>query len=43
MFPKAQIIFDRFHITNLLLRELNKTRIKLMNGNKDVYNKLKNY
>lgn len=42
-FPNAQIIFDRFHIVNLISRMLNKTRIKLMNKNKAIYNKLKRY
>ena len=42
-FPNAQIIFDRFHIVNLISRMLNKTRIKLMNNNKTIYNKLKRY
>lgn len=42
-FPKAQIIFDRFHIINSLSRALNKTRIKIMNSKKEFYNKFKNY
>lgn len=42
-FPNAKIIFDRFHIVNLISRSLNKTRIKLMNKNKLLYNKLKKY
>jgi transposase len=42
-FPNARIIFDRFHIVNLLSRALNKTRIKVMNNKKELYNKFKNY
>jgi transposase len=33
-FPNAQIVFDRFHIVNLLSRTLNKTRIKVMSSKK---------
>jgi transposase len=42
-FPNAQIVFDRFHIVNLLSRALNKTRIIVMNNKKELYNKFKNY
>jgi transposase len=42
-FPNAQIVFDRFHIVNLLSRALNKTRIRVMNNKKELYNKFKNY
>lgn len=42
-FKNAKIIFDRFHIVNSLSRALNKTRIKFMNSNKELYNKFKNY
>lgn len=42
-FPKAKIIFDKFHIVNSLSRALNKTRIRVMNSNKEVYNKFKKY
>ena len=31
MFPKAQIIIDRFHMAQNINRELNKARVKLMN------------
>ena len=41
-FPKAKIIFDKFHIINLLSRTLNKTKIRVMNSNNEVYNKYKN-
>ncbi len=43
VFPKAQIIIDKFHIYQLFNRALNKTRIKLMNQDKKNYNKLKKY
>lgn len=42
-FPNATIIFDRFHIVQLISRSLNKTRIQAMNRNKKHYNKLKRY
>lgn len=43
IFPNAEIIFDRFHIIQLLNRSLNKTRIQLMKEDKKNYNKLKHY
>ena len=43
MFPKAEIIMDKFHVINNLSRALNKTRIRLMNRNDKLYNKLKNF
>lgn len=43
MFPDAKIVIDKFHLIELISRSLNKTRIKLMNKNKDNYNKLKRY
>ena len=43
VFPKAQIIIDKFHIYQLFSRALNKTRIKVMNQDKKNYNKLKKY
>lgn len=30
MFPNGKIILDRFHIVNLISRDLNKTRISVM-------------
>ena len=42
-FPNAKIIIDLFHIVQLLTKSLNKTRINVMNENKDVRNKFKNY
>ena len=42
-FPNAEIIIDLFHIVQLLTKSLNKTRINVMNENKDVRNKFKNY
>lgn len=43
LFKNAKIIFDKFHIIQHLNRALNKTRIKLMNKDKNNYNKLKNF
>lgn len=44
MFPKAKIIFDKFHIINNLSRALDKARIKLMKNMDDkAYRKLKRY
>ena len=42
-FKNAESIFDRFHIVNLLSRALDKTRIKVMNSQKENYNKFKRY
>lgn len=50
LFPKAQIIIDRFHLVQLISRSLNKTRITIMNQyntsnpeDKKKYRKLKRY
>ena len=43
VFPKADIIIDKFHIVQIFSRALNKTRIKIMNKDKKNYNKLKKY
>lgn len=43
MFPNAQIIIDKFHLTQLISRSLNKTRIMIMKKNKSNYNKFKRY
>jgi len=43
VFPKAKIIIDKFHIVQLISRALNKTRITVMNQNKQNYTKLKRY
>lgn len=43
VFPKAEVIIDKFHIIQLFNRALNKTRIKVMNRDKKHYNKLKKY
>ena len=43
MFPNAQIIIDIFHLTQLISRSLNKTRIRAMKKNKKSYNKIKRY
>ena len=42
-FPNAKIIIDLFHIVQLLTKSLNKTRINVMNENKDDRNKYKRY
>ena len=42
-FPNAKIIIDLFHIVQLLTKSLNKTRINVMNENKDYRNKYKRY
>ena len=42
-FPNAKIIIDLFHIVQLLTKNLNKTRINVMNENKDDRNKFKRY
>jgi len=43
MFPNADIIIDKFHLTQLISTALNKTRIMLMKKDKKNYNKLKRY
>ena len=43
MFPNAKIIIDKFHLTQLISRSLNKTRIRAMNKDKRNYRKLKRY
>ena len=43
MFPHAEIIIDKFHLTQLISTSLNKTRIMLMKKDKKNYNKLKRY
>ena len=43
MFPNANIIIDKFHLTQLISRSLNKTRIKAMNNDKKNYRKFKRY
>jgi len=45
LFPKAEIITDKFHIVQLISRALNKTRVKIMNfkEQKKNYKKLKKY
>lgn len=43
VFPKAEIIIDKFLIYQLFSRALNKTRVKVMNQDKKNYNKLKKY
>ena len=43
MFPKAEIIIDKFHLVQLISTSLNKTRINLMKKSKKNYNKLKRY
>ena len=43
MFSNANIIIDKFHLTQLISRSLNKTRIKAMNNDKKNYRKFKRY
>jgi transposase len=43
MFPNASIIIDKFHLTQLISRSLNKTRIMIMKNDKKNYNKFKRY
>ena len=43
MFPNAKIIIDKFHLTQLISRSLNKTRIMVMKNDKKNYNKFKRY
>lgn len=43
MFPNAQIIIDKFHLSHLISNSLNKTRIKVMNKNKKYQRKFKRY
>ncbi len=43
LFPKAEIIIDRFHIVQLFHRSLNKTRIQMMQKYPEHYNKFKNH
>ncbi len=43
MFPNAKIIIDKFHLTQLISRSLNKTRIMIMNKDKKNYRKFKRY
>ena len=43
MFPNASIVIDKFHLTQLISRSLNKTRIMVMNRNKKYHRKLKRY
>ena len=42
-FHNAKIIIDRFHIIQHLTRALNRTRIEVMNNNKQHQVKLKRY
>lgn len=43
MFPNASIIIDKFHLTQLISRSLNKTRIMIMKKHKKHYRKFKRY
>ena len=43
MFPNASIIIDKFHLTQLILRSLNKTRINVMKYDKKHHRKFKRY
>ena len=35
IFPKSEIVLDKFHIVNLVNRAFNQTRISVMNSLKD--------
>lgn len=43
MFPNANIIIDKFHLTQLISRSLNKTRIMTMKRHKQYHRKFKRY
>lgn len=43
MFPNAQIIIDKFHLTQLISKSLNKTRIMVMKKHKKHHRKFKRY
>ena len=43
MFPNDSIIIDKFHLSQLISRSLNKTRIAVMNKNKKHQRKFKRY
>ena len=43
MFSNAKIVIDKFHLTQLISRALNKTRIKAMNKDNKNHRKLKRY
>lgn len=43
MFPNASIIIDKFHLTQLISRSLNKTRIMAMKKHKQHHRKFKRY
>ena len=43
IFPNANIIIDKFHLTQLISRSLNKTRIMAMKKHKQHHRKLKRY
>ena len=43
MFPNANIIINKFHLTQLISRSLNKTRIMIIKKHKQHYRKFKRY
>ena len=43
MFPNASIVIDKFHLSQLISRSLNKTRINIMKKHKKHYRKFKRY
>ena len=43
MFPNASIIIDKFHLTQLISKSLNKTRIMAMKNHKKHHRKFKRY
>ena len=43
MFPNASIVIDKFHLSQLISRSLNKTRINIMKKHKKYHRKFKRY
>ena len=43
MFPNASIVIDKFHLSQLISRSLNKTRINIMKKHKRYHRKVKRY
>ena len=43
MFPNASIVIDKFHLSQLISRSLNKTRINIMKKHKRYHRKFKRY
>ena len=43
MFPNASIVIDKFHLSQLISRSLNKTRINIMKKHKKYHRKFKRH